>query len=960
MSWRARIEQLVGLIEKAPQAKHFESKTGVYEPYFILELRASNWSITPYANYTRLDGAPGREVRLSLAVLDSSRVNITEEELNCLIYLQSAAGTEAKNYFTYTSPVGFLLEWLRNSTVYLKTQTGRQPEQLSYYPHTMKVVLRLKQGRNGYYLQPTLKNNQEAIELEKNVAVLTSNPMFFLYNNVLYRVESHLPAIFWNNFFRIYEKFEIPRDELNDFIRIYLSHLLQVIDWENLGDHLKAYELPLTEKIIVFSEENQQLQIDVFFRYNRFDFPANPPADRSLTNDRGRLFIIKRDREAEDAARAFLEEHGLIYRSGFWHIAADYHPMDWMRLEVPRLEKFGFKLVGLEDLHYFRVHRETPRFQVVANTTENGLDVKLQLKIGRKSAVVPQFLRQLRSGKPYLKLSDGSHVYLPGEKRQELLKIAELVDLKDGYQKLKLATAGVILLQQMQELDVELQLDDESRALLERFQQFSEIEPVMPSPKFQGQLRPYQQAGLDWLHFLNDFHFGGILADDMGLGKTVQVIALLQTLKDEGRLNHPVLIVVPLTLIFNWVEEFKRFAPEMKVLRYYGTRQDRARYLKAFGEYDVILSSYGVILQDQKALSEVEFEYIILDESQKIKNPQTKTYRAIQKLQGKHRLALTGTPIENALQDLWAQFNFVNPGLLGNHAQFIARYVDIPPEERPARFEALKKIIYPFILRRTKEEVEKQLPPLTEIVQLVEMTDEQRQMYQDFVEAYRRQIFDRIEELGLNKTRMKIIEALTYLRQITCHPAILDAEKDLWSSGKILLLADMLEEILSRGHKVLIFSQFVRFLSLVRRLFEEKGWAYEYLDGRTRNREKHIRNFQENPHVGAFLISLKAGGLGLNLTAADYVIHLDPWWNPAVEQQATDRAHRIGQDKRVFVYKFLTKGTVEEKIHQLQQYKKQLSRELITSDEGFIKQLTREDLEKLFELSAGEAVTEEQ
>ena len=951
MSWRARIEQLVGLIEKAPQPKHFESKTGVYEPYFIIELRASNWNISPYANYTRLDGAPGREVRLSLAVLDSSRVNITEDELNCLIYLQSAAGQEAKNYFTYTSPVGFLLEWLRNSTVYLKTQTSRQLEKLSYYPETMKIVLRLKQGRHGYYLQPTLKNNTHAIELEKSVVVLTSNPMFFLYNNILYRVESHLPAIFWNNFFRVYEKFEIPKNELNDFIRIYLSHLLQVIDWENLGDHLKAYELPLEEKIIAFSEENQQLQIDVYFRYGRFDFPANPPADRSLTNDRGRLFIIKRDRQAEDAARAFLEEHGLIYRSGYWHIAADYHPMDWMRLEVPRLEKYGFKMEGLEDLRYFRVHRHVPRVQVSVQSTDHTLEVKFHVKVGKKSVVVPQFLRQLRSGKPYLKLSDGSHVYLPPEKRRELLQLAELVDIKDGYQKLKLAAAGVVLLQHMQDLDVDLNLDDDSRELVERFREFHEIQPVSPSPKFQGTLRPYQQAGLDWLHFLHDFHFGGILADDMGLGKTVQVIALLQTLKDEGRLTRPVLIVVPLTLIFNWVQEFKRFAPEMRVLRYYGNRQERARYLQEFDQYDVVLSSYGVILQDQKALSEVEFDYIILDESQKIKNPQTKTYRAIQKLQGKHRLALTGTPIENALQDLWAQFNFVNPGLLGTHAQFMARFVEIPPEERPERFEVLKKIIYPFILRRTKEEVEKQLPPLTEIVQLVEMTDAQREMYRNVVEAYRRQIFSSIEEMGLNKTRMKIIEALTYLRQITCHPAILKEDMDLWSSGKLILLEDMLEEILGRGHKVLIFSQFVRFLALVRRLFEEKGWTYEYLDGRTRNREKHIRNFQENPKVGAFLISLKAGGLGLNLTAADYVIHLDPWWNPAVEQQATDRAHRIGQDKRVFVYKFLTKGTVEEKIFQLQQYKKQLSRELITSDEGFIKQLTREDLEKLFEIT---------
>ncbi len=373
--------------------------------------------------------------------------------------------------------------------------------------------------------------------------------------------------------------------------------------------------------------------------------------------------------------------------------------------------------------------------------------------------------------------------------------------------------------------------------------------------------------------------------------------------------------------------------------------------LKKFPRYDVILCSYGIVLQDQHLLTEKDYSYLIVDESQKIKNPETKTYRAANKLKAPHKLALTGTPIENSLIDLWAQINFLNPGLLGNLKQFQKQYIEVPPEDRDRKIKALKKLIYPFLLRRTKEEVETQLPPLTEVIHYIEMTEHQQQIYQKWLRYYRDEIFLQIDNQGLNKSRLKILEALTYLRQLACHPGILNEDIDLLDSGKMQLLNDMLEGILVKGHKVLIFSQFVRFLKIVRQFFDAKAFRYEYLDGKVANRAQKIKNFQHNPNISAFLISLKAGGVGVNLTAADYVLHLDPWWNPAVERQATDRAHRIGQDKRVFVYKYIVKDSVEEKILALQQKKKQISDELITSDASFIKQLTREDLELLFESS---------
>lgn len=959
MSWRNKLEQLVGLLEKMPQPKSFRSKAGVYEPYFVLELRSSNWEIIPYAAYTRLDGSPGREVRLTLNVVDSSKVNISQNELDSLIFLDGDNGFNARTIFTYAQPVGFLLDWLSDSRLMLKESHQTNLSKITVHPEVATIILRLHKGRSGYYLQPALVFPDHTVTpLKEPAVVLSSNPVYMLYGPKLYKIDSALPATFWHNYFRIREKFEIPHAELSEFIRVYLPHLLSVIDWENLGEHIEQKPLSLTEKRIEFSEYNQHLQIDVKFCYGEYEFAAYPAIDRSLATQNRQLFIIKRDMAEEERSRKFLEENGLIYRSGHWNIAADYHNLDWMRLIVPQLTRAGFIIINEERLVRYRVHRQAPRLQVKVKSSENWLDLQYHITLGRERVRVPNLLKQVIGGKEYMRLADGTHIYLSDEIRENLLSIARYLDLKNGEGQVRLPTAGVTLIRELQTLTEHIRLDKQASELLEKYHHFDAIQPVAPPRQLQGTLRPYQKHGLDWLNFLSEFRFGGILADDMGLGKTIQVISLLLKQKEQNKLTHPALIVVPLTLIFNWWEEFQKFAPEMRVMRYHGNRADRSRYLKKIADYDVILCSYGVTLQDQKGLGSKKFSYLILDESQKIKNPHTKTYKAIEKISAPCKLALTGTPIENSLIDLWAQMNMVNPGLLGTLKEFQNRYIEVSETDRKSQLELLKKTIFPFILRRTKEEVETQLPPLTEIVQHIEMTEKQRQAYEKWLNYYRNEIFSNIRTEGLNKSRLKIVEALTYLRQIACHPAILDESIDLLDSGKVQLLEDMLEDLLDKGHKILIFSQFVRFLALVRKIFDRKGWKYEYLDGKTPHtgRGDRIHNFQENPDISAFLISLKAGGLGLNLTAADYVIHLDPWWNPAVEKQATDRAHRIGQDKRVFVYKYIVKDSVEEKILKLQEKKRALSEEMITSDEGFVKQLTQEDLEVLFELNGNGTV----
>jgi non-specific serine/threonine protein kinase len=950
MEWRNKIEQLVGLLKKVPQPKTFELKEGVYEPYFTIEIRAGNWEVVPHASYTRLDGNVGRDIRLSLSTLDSSKVNISQEELNCLLYLQSNS-FNSHPVFSYAQPVGFLLEWLRNSNILIKDPAQRVPTKISYFPDEAKIMLRLIKQKSGYLLQPCLNFADKIINIDKTAIILSSNPIYMLYDFVFYKINSVLPAIFWNNYFRVQQKFDIPHSDIEDFIRLYLPHILPVLDWQNLADHFDQVNLPMTRKKILLSEENGQLQIDAAFQYRRFEFPLYMPVDRSLVNTNDHMLIVQRDLHAEKEARSFLEEHGLIYRAGHWHIASDYYVLDWMRNVIPKLQKAGFEISGEEGLRRFRVHRQTARLKLKVNLRGNQFDFKYGLFAGNKALQIPDLIKQIQIGKQYVKLADGSQIYLQENLREKIKEFTFLLDLSDGSGKLRLPAAGVVLLKELKRFAQDFVLDRQSQTLLQKFEAFEKINTVEPPCHLKGELRKYQKSGLDWLFFLNKFHFGGILADDMGLGKTVQVISLLLKLKELNRLIQPALIVMPLTLIFNWKQEIEKFAPGLNVLVYSGNRRDRQKQLNKVSKYDVILCSYGIALQDQHFLTEEKYSYLILDESQKIKNPETKTYRAVSRIKAPHKMALTGTPVENSLVDLWAQLSFLNPGLLGNITQFEKRFVDIPPEEKDDKIKALKKLIFPFILRRTKQEVETQLPPLTEVVHYIEMTEHQRQIYQKWLRYYRDEIFFQIENKGLNKSKLKILEALTYLRQLACHPAIFDETTELGDSGKMQLLDDMLEAILIKGHKVLIFSQFVRFLKIVRQFFDNKSLQYEYLDGKVRNRAQKIKNFQENQNIAAFLISLKAGGLGVNLTAADYVIHLDPWWNPAVERQATDRAHRIGQEKHVFVYKYIVKNSVEEKILTLQQKKKELSDKLITSDSTLIKQLTRKDLELLFELS---------
>jgi len=441
------------------------------------------------------------------------------------------------------------------------------------------------------------------------------------------------------------------------------------------------------------------------------------------------------------------------------------------------------------------------------------------------------------------------------------------------------------------------------------------------------------------LHFLHKYKWGGCLADDMGLGKTIQIITFLSSVLLP---EQPHLIVVPTTLLFNWEQELQKFAPHLTYHIWHSVREKDTSHFKNF---DLILSTYGVISSDIEQLKEIAFNYIVLDESQAIKNPLSLRYKSAIQLKGINKLVMTGTPIENNIFDLYAQMNFVNPGLLGSVEMFRNQFVTkLERQDSVNDNRLLKGLIKPFILRRTKEQVLKELPSKTEITLYCEMEKEQRDVYETFRKRIQEDLLEKAQESGMSKIGIYIIDGLLKLRQICNSPAILNTEVDYGHES--VKLNELMRNITEKTgkHKVLVFSQFVKMLQQVVPALEAANIPYCYLDGQTSNRSKVVNEFVHNEEKRVFLISLKSGGFGLNLTVADYVFLIDPWWNPAVENQAIDRVHRIGQDKKVFAYRMICKDTIEEKIMLIQQKKKQLSTEIISSESSFIKNLKKEDL----------------
>ena len=585
------------------------------------------------------------------------------------------------------------------------------------------------------------------------------------------------------------------------------------------------------------------------------------------------------------------------------------------------------------------------KFQV-----KSGIDwfeLRGDVTFGEATIALPDLLAALARGDDAVRLSDGSLGILPSQWAEQLGLLAGLGTEEEDH--IKFAANQAVLLDTLLGAQEEVAYDEQFAALRERLAGLSGVEPAGEPDGFEGDLREYQQNGLGWMRFLQDTNLGGCLADDMGLGKTVQLLALLQGRKlrqtnaagSEGE-SLPSLVVVPRSLLFNWESESHRFTPDLRVKQYTGPERHAMR--DEFPDLDLVLTTYGTLRRDVMELKKQPFDYVVLDEAQTIKNASSQVSKAARLLKARHRLALSGTPIENHVGDLWSIFEFLNPGMLGRSSLFRRYAAD--PDDRQAR-DLLAKGIGPFVLRRTKAEVATDLPSKSEMTLSVELDGEQRRLYEELRDHYRRSLLGAVKEEGMGKQRMHVLEALLRLRQAACHPALLGEDNAEIQSAKVEALIPKLKELIDEGHKALVFSQFTSFLGLVRERLNEEGIAHEYLDGRTRDRGERVERFQNSPELGVFLISLKAGGLGLNLTSADYVFLLDPWWNPAVEAQAIDRSHRVGQERQVFAYRMIARDTIEEKIAELQRKKTELADAVLNQDESVVSGLSVEDVERL-------------
>jgi hypothetical protein len=853
-----------------------------------------------------------------------------------------------------------------------------------------KALFHFRRNENGTNYFITIKSGTEVFsQFHRDTLVITDTPCWLLVKDKLLHFEPNFEG-----------------QKIAPFLQNPYLHIKPVAEEQ----FYKKFALPLIEQYAVNAQgitiETEQFFatpivrieknlrgnyiLNLMFNYGGqlFHHHAGNIISAVLIKQQGDLRIkkIRRNKEWENHKNRKLLELGFVHKQNSEFVAPNneslYGLINYVAQTKLELENAGFEIrQQLYQKSYF-IGDADLTFSVTL--VDDWFDIKAKVKFGEFEIPFVHLRKNILAKIEEFTLPDGTIAIIPQEWFERLSGI--IAESDDDELRIPHQRLGII-----QEQIAPFVIDLETKKLIATFEKVEEVE----LPKgFNGTLRTYQKAGYDWFFFLQSFKFGGCLADDMGLGKTVQTLALLlqqkeqyldsksksikntihepvleETTTSDGspqldifsqipnssiirteKHNRPVnLLVVPASLIYNWMNEGLKFAPNLRFLNHTGL--NRSKNSAYFGNYDVVVTTYGTLRNDIQLMAAFNFNYIILDESQIIKNADSQTAKNVMKLNSRHRLTLTGTPLENSVEDLWSQINFLNPGLLGTLSSFRKNFI-IPIEKGgdEDKLNTLQAIIKPFILRRTKKQVAKDLPEKTEQVIYCEMHPEQKSLYEKVKSKYRNEILNSIAKYGVNKSKMYVIKGLTELRQIANHPQLTETDFED-HSGKFEEIIRMTETAINEGHKVLLFSQFVRFLNLFRTYFNGKNIQYCYLDGSTKSKDRaaQVDEFQNNEKLSLFLISLKAGGTGLNLTAADYVFIADPWWNPASERQAIDRSHRIGQTQNVFSYKFISKATVEEKILSLQEKKKELSEAIITVEDSFIKQLSAIDIESLFD-----------
>ncbi|WP_291785395.1 DEAD/DEAH box helicase [Cecembia sp.] len=836
--------------------------------------------------------------------------------------------------------------------------------EIQIMPEKASVLFHFRRNEDNTHYFPTIKYAGEKLIWQyKNAYLICNEPAWLVVDYQLYNfkkgVDGKKLQPFLNKKFIV-----IPKKVEEQYYKKFVTQLVSAFDVYAVGFEinveksepkpiLSLSDLQANPKTDLFGnpieeEEEEKIVFDLHFQYGPYIFRSEDHRQNNVElekiEDNYIFHKVIRDPEKEKFYGNFLKDLGLPIKSSRFTISKS-KAFGWINNHREQLEEIG---ISIQQAHHLKGKKYfIGKAHIAIEVKENidWFDVHAVIKFGPYEISFQKLRKLLLQGKSEFELPNGELAVIP---HAWFVNYSEIFAFLEEQQENKeevlvLKKHHIALAQEMQQGNL-LQLTLSRK--LEKLKDFGQIEDYDLPSTFKGELRPYQKAGYNWLRFLNEYRFGGCLADDMGLGKTVQALALLAHEK-EANPDSTSLLVMPTSLVYNWELEAKKFTPKLKILTYTGTQ--RVKDNTRFAKYDLVLTSYGITRMDVDILKGFYFNYVILDESQAIKNPGSIISKAVNELNCRQKLILTGTPVENGTMDLWSQMNFINRGLLGTQGMFKKQFLQ-PIEKKNDRNKAAKlhAMIKPFILRRLKTQVATDLPEKVINIKYSTMTPDQEKAYEEVKGYYREKIVNEMTIPGLRNQQFTLLRGLTQLRQIANHPRLTDKDYS-GDSGKLEDVIHMLEATASEGHKVLVFSQFVRHLAIVKEYLDEQGIKYAYLDGATKDRQAEVRSFQENEEVKIFLISLKAGGVGLNLTKAEYVFLLDPWWNPAVEAQAIDRAHRIGQENKVMIYKFITHNTVEEKIMALQERKMALAGELISTEESFMKSLSKEDIEVLLD-----------
>lgn len=831
------------------------------------------------------------------------------------------------------------------------TSTSIVPVQLKFLLIDIRLLVNLK--NNFYEVSGELIVNDKSYELKH----LQIRYHYFIFiNQILYLIDNpdvlRIIEFFKKNNHKIlihesrFEEFrETILSRLEDKIRITYAYLKPATP-EQLEE--TGFDNS-TERIIYLKDLEHYVEITPVMRYGNVEVPVFSKKQIYANDANGNVFTVERDNEAEvKFTTTLMRQHPdfaeQLNNDCFYLPRERFLDENWFLEAFEAWQSQEITVLGFNELKNNRFNQNKARISIEVTSGINWFDTAVNVKFGQQNASLKHLHKSIRNKSKFVQLDDGTLGILPEEwieKFARYFQSGEVVEEKIRTPKINFSSIS----EMYEEEVLATETRNELAVLQSKISDFSAISHVTVPKDLKTTLREYQHQGLNWLNFLDGFGFGACLADDMGLGKTVQIIAFIlsQRAKVERNTN---LIVVPTSLIFNWQDEVAKFAPSIRLLTIYGS--NRMRNCKDFDEYEIVLTSYGTLQSDIRFLKEYQFNYVILDESQAIKNPESQRYKTVRLLQSRNKIVMTGTPVENNTFDLYGQLSFACPGLLGSKQYFKDLYsMPIDKFKDSRRAAELQKKVNPFILRRTKEQVATELPDKTEMIIYCEMGEKQRKIYDSYEREFREFISLQSEE-DVSKNSMYVLQGLTKLRQICDSPALLQEGIRLSdSSSKIDTLLEEIENKSPR-HKILVFSQFVTMLDLIREKLQERNIPFEYLTGQTRDRAKKVDNFQTKDEIRVFLISLKAGGTGLNLTEADYVYLVDPWWNPAVENQAIDRSYRIGQNKKVVAVRLICPNTIESKMMTLQESKKVLANDLIKTDTSIFKSLSKTDLMGLF------------